>query len=128
VENPVEDAARRWAKAWATAWPRGDADAIAALYVNDAAYRALAFREPDSPTDYLRRSFAEESDVVCRFAEPVVSGGRAAIEWWGSWVEDGKELTLAGVTLLTFDDEGKVIDHRDYWNQAPGRVEPYPGW
>lgn len=127
MEN-LGGAARRWAATWAEAWPRGDADAIAALYTDDAAYRALAFRTVDSPSDYLRRSFGEESDIRCWFGEPVVSGRRAAIEWWGSWVEDGRELTLAGVTMLRFDDEGKVVDHRDYWNEAPGRIEPYPGW
>ena len=30
--------------------------------------------------------------------------------------------------MLRFDDDGKVVDHRDYWNQAEGRIEPYPGW
>ena len=72
--------------------------------------------------------FAEESDVTCRFGEPVVSGTRAAVEWWGSWSEDGQDVTLAGVTMLRFDDNGKVVDHRDYWNQDEGRIEPYPDW
>ena len=124
----TEQAARRWAETWAAAWPRQDVDAIAALYAGDAAYRALAFRAPDTPTGYLQRVFAEESDVACRFGEPVVSGDRAAVEWWGSWIEEGETITLAGVTMLRFDDDGNVVDHRDYWNQAEGRIEPYPGW
>lgn len=127
MEN-LEATARRWAETWATAWPRGDADAIGALYRDDAAYRALAFRDADTPSAYLTRTLAQGLDVECRFGEPVVSGRRAAVEWWGSWVEDGRELTLAGVTVLTFDDDGKVVDHRDYWNEAPGRVAPYTGW
>jgi len=124
----TKQAARRWAETWAAAWPRQDVEAIAALYADDAAYRALAFRAPDTPSDYLRRTFAVESDTTCRFGEPVVTGDRAAVEWWGSWTEDGETLTLAGVTLLRFDDDGKVVDHRDYWNQAEGRIEPFPGW
>jgi hypothetical protein len=127
VEN-LEDAARRWAETWTTAWPRGDTGAIAALYAEDASYRALAFREVDTPSGYLTRTLPEGSDVECRFGEPIVSGHRAAIEWWASWIEEGKELTLAGVTVLTFDAGGKVVDHRDYWNEAPGRIEPYPDW
>jgi hypothetical protein len=121
-------AARRWAETWATAWPRQDVDAIAALYADGAAYRAIAFREPDTPTGYLRSVFGEESDVACRFGEPVVCGQRAAVEWWGSWTEDGQTVTLAGATMLRFDQEGKVVDHRDYWNQESGRIDPYPGW
>ncbi len=124
----TEQAARRWAETWAAAWPRQDADAIAALYADGAPYRALAFRAPDTALQYLRRTFAEESDVTCRFGEPVASGRRAAVEWWGSWTEEGATLTLAGVTMLRFDDDGKVVDHRDYWNQAEGTIDPYPGW
>jgi hypothetical protein len=124
----TEQAARRWAQTWAAAWPRQDVDAIVALYADDAAYRALAFRAPDTPWDYLQRTFAEESEITCRFGEPFISGDRAAVEWWASWLEDGEELTLAGATLLRFSDEGQVVDHRDYWNQAEGRVEPYEDW
>jgi hypothetical protein len=124
----TEQAARRWAETWAAAWPRKDAAPIAALYADDAPYRALAFREPDSASDYLLRTFSEESDITCRFGEPVVSGDRAAVEWWASWIEEGQSITLAGGTMLRFDDDGKVVDHRDYWNQAEGRIDPYPGW
>lgn len=124
----TEQAARGWAETWADAWPRRDVDAIAALYVEDAAYRALAFRTADTPSGYLQRTFAEESDVTCRFGEPVVAGDRAAVEWWGSWTEDGQPITLAGATLLRFDDGGKVVDQRDYWNQAEGRIAPYSDW
>ena len=124
----TEQAARRWVEAWSLAWPRKDAVPIAALYADGASYRALAFREADSASDYLRRTFAEESDIACRFGEPVVSGDRAAVEWWASWLEDGEPVTLAGATMLRFDDEGKVVDHRDYWNQAEGRIEPFLGW
>jgi hypothetical protein len=124
----TEQAARRWAETWAAAWPRKDAEPIAALYADDAPYRAFAFREPDSALDYLRRTFADESDITCRFGEPVVSGDRAAVQWWASWIEEGQPITLAGATMLRFDDDGKVVDHRDYWHQAGGRIEPYPGW
>jgi hypothetical protein len=48
-------------------------------------------------------------------------GGRAAVEWWGSWRGQGQELTFAGVTVLRFNDEGKVVDHRDYDNHVERR-------
>jgi hypothetical protein len=124
----TEQAARRWAETWAAAWLRKDGEAIAALYADDAPYRALAFRDPDNASDYLSRTFAAETEVTCSFGEPVVSDDRAAVEWWASWIEDGQEITLAGATILRFDDGGKVVDHRDYWNEAPGRVAPYAGW
>ena len=124
----TESAARRWVDVWRRAWPESDADAIVALYADGARYRALAFREAETARSYLDRVFAEETEIECWFGDPIVSGDRAAVEWWGSWVEEGKELTLAGTTVLRFDADGQVIDHRDYWNEVAGREAPYAGW
>jgi hypothetical protein len=128
----TEAAARRWAETWTRAWPERDTEAIAALYADSASYRALAFREPDlglaGVRGYLDRNFAVETEIECSFGEPIVAGDRAAVEWWGSWIEGGTEQTLAGVTVLRFDDAGKVVDHRDYWNEVERRAPPYPDW
>ena len=125
-------AARRWAETWELAWPGRDAEAIVALYADDTTYRALAFREPDrglaGVRRYLAENFGAETEVECRFGDPIVSGNRAAVEWWASWVENGEPLTMAGATVLRFDDDGKVVDHRDYWNEVAGREPPYDGW
>jgi hypothetical protein len=128
----VEVAARRWAEVWSSAWPARDTEAIAALYADDAVYRALAFREPDlslaGVRRYLAENFAAESELECWFGEPVAAGNRAAVEWWGTWVERGERLTLAGATLLRFGVDGKVVDQRDYWNEVERREPPYAGW
>jgi ketosteroid isomerase-like protein len=128
----VEYTARRWAETWERAWPRRDVEAIAALYADDVLYRALVFREPERGLEgvrgYLSREFGLESDVECRFGEPVAAGDRAAVEWWASWVEEGKAVTLAGTTMLRFDADGLVVDHRDYWNSVDRRELPFQGW
>ena len=123
-------AAARWAETWQRAWPAGDAAAIALLYAPHASYRSspLADPEPGGVTAYLARQFAVEQDVRCRFGQPVAEGVRAAVEWWASWVEDAQTVTLAGVTLLRFDVDDRVVDHVDYWLSIAGRREPYPGW
>lgn len=125
-------AARRWVSAWTESWPAHDPGPIASLYAETASYRALAFREPDLGLEgvrrYLRENFDAEEDIECRFGDPIVDGDRAAVEWWASWIEDGRPLTLAGVTVLRFDDGGKVVDHRDYWNRVDRRAPPYVGW
>ena len=124
----TEDAARRWRRGNALAGRRHGRDP--ALYADDATYRALAFRAPDhglaGVRRYLETNFAVERETECWFAEPLVAGDRAAVEWWGTWVE--QRLTLAGATFLRFDDAGRVIDHRDYWNQVERREPPYDGW
>jgi hypothetical protein len=50
------------------------------------------------------------------------------VEWWGTWIEEGRRLTLAGTTVLRFDSDGQVVDHRDYWNQVERREPPFDGW
>ena len=128
----TETAARRWVDVWQRAWAAGDADAIAALYADEALYRALAFRDADLGLAGVRRYLGEnvspERETECWFGEPVVSRDRAAVEWWGTWVEQGQRVTLAGATLLRFDIDGQVVDHRDYWNEVERREAPYPGW
>jgi ketosteroid isomerase-like protein len=128
----VEYTARRWAETWERAWPRRDVEAIAALYADGVLYRALVFREPERGLEgvrgYLSREFALESDVECRFGKPVAAGDRAAVEWWASWIEEGKAVTLAGTTMLRFDADGLVVDHRDYWNSVDRRELPFQGW
>jgi ketosteroid isomerase-like protein len=128
----VEAAAWRWAEMWERAWPRRDVEAIAALYADGVLYRALVFRDPDRGLEgvrrYLMREFAAESEVECRFGTPVAAGDRAAVEWWSSWIENGKPITLAGATILRFDADGLVVDHRDYWNSVERREPPFDGW
>lgn len=124
--------AQTWVDAWTKGWPAKDVEAMAAFYSPDATYLSVPFRQPDRGVEgvrsYLTREFGVESDIECRFRTPIVDGDRAAIEWWASWVEGGDELTLAGSTFLTFDDEGLIVDHRDYWNQIDERRPPYPTW
>ena len=77
---------------------------------------------------YLGENLPVEENIECWFGEPIVSGDRAAVEWWGSWREQGQELTFACVTVLRFNDQGKVTDHRDYDNHVERREAPYTGW
>jgi hypothetical protein len=127
-----ETAARRWADTWARAWPQRDAEAIAALYADTAVYRSPAFRRPDlglaGVRRYLNENLPAAENIECWFGQPIVSGNRAAVEWWGCWTEPGQELTFAGLTVLRFDDQGKVVEHRDYDNHTEQRQPPYPEW
>lgn len=128
----VIDAARRWAGVWERAWTAKDVDAIVALYSDSVRYRALTLREPEfgvvGVRAYLQRTFGEEDAIECRFGEPVAGGDRAAVEWWSSWTENGNDVTMAGVTVLRFDTDGMVVDHRDYWNQSDRREPPFEDW
>jgi SnoaL-like domain len=126
----VQEVARRWAETWERAWPAKDSGAIASLYADGAIYRAHPMRDPEpgAALGYTSREFALEDSIQCRFGEPIAAGDRAAVEWWASWIENERELTLAGATVLRFDGDGQVVEHVDYWVERDGRVPPFNGW
>ena len=76
----------------------------------------------------MAAAFGDEADVLARFAGAIVDGDRASVEWWASLVEEGRDITLAGTSVLRFGPDGLVVEQRDTWNQADGRRDPPPGW
>jgi ketosteroid isomerase-like protein len=124
----IEEAARRWADEWAGAWPAADADAVAALYAEDAAFRSQPFRELQTPRAYAEWAFSEQDEAECWFGEPIVTGDRAVVEYWGVVRFQGRDETIAGVALLRFRPDGLVAEQHDYWNAHEGRLEPPAGW
>jgi ketosteroid isomerase-like protein len=129
----LEAAVRAWIEGWSRAWAAADADAVAALYAEDAVYRTHPFREahrgPAGARAYARDSFASETLVACRFGEPVVAHSRAAVEYWATLITgDGEDVTIAGLSFVRFDPDGRCTEHRDYWAITPGHREPPTGW
>ncbi|MDQ3553856.1 MAG: nuclear transport factor 2 family protein [Chloroflexota bacterium] len=128
----ASDAAQRWAEVWQRGWEARDVESIVALYAEDASYSSepyrLPFRGRDGARAYVAGAFAEEDDVRAWFGRPIVTGSRAAVQWWASLVEEGKGVTLAGISILTFDAEGLVVDQWDTWNTIAQRREPPEGW
>ena len=100
------------------------------MYAEDAVFRSHPFRDPQPPLEYARWAYAEEEGKPeVWFGEPIVArDGRAAVEWWAVVVENGEQVSLAGTSILRFDDDGRVIDQHDYWGTAPGRTPPWEGW
>jgi hypothetical protein len=109
-------AARRWAETWERGWNEHDAAAILALYADGAEWSQSPFRPAETPRGYVERVFAEEESAQASFEEPLVDGDRAAVAWRGDTkLQDGGEEHLVGVSLLRFDDDGRVVWQRDVW-------------
>ena len=123
-----EAAARDWVDGWTRGWRGHTADPITSLYADDAVFRSHPLRDPESPRAYVERAFSDEDEAEFRFAEPVVAGDRAAVEYWAVVVLQGKEMTIAGTSVLRFAHDGRVVEHREYWAAHDGRREPPPGW
>lgn len=118
------DAARLWVDAWARGWRAHDHEPIVARYADGAGFRSHPFRESEDARAYVERVLAEEeAEPEVWFGDPIVDGDRAAVEYWAVVRAEGREQTLAGTTLLRFDAEGLVVEHRDYWALADGRRE-----
>jgi len=109
----TREAAQRWADVWERGWREHDVEAIVALYADDAFWQQNPFRDPEP--GYLARVFEEEESAECEFGSPIVDGERAAVPWSAQTklVSGGRE-ELAGVSLLRFDVNGLVVEHRDF--------------
>jgi hypothetical protein len=119
----TEEAARRWVEAWASGWRALDPEPIVAVYAEDCFFLSQAFREPQTPREYVEWALAEEESAEPWFGEPLVDGDRAAVEWWAFVREDGRDITLAGTSLLRFRADGQCVEQRDAWAAADGRVQ-----
>ena len=103
-------------------------DAIAALYADGAVFYSHPFREREVAREYVAWAFAEQTAAECRFGEPVVDASLAAVDWWAVITSpDGTVQSLAGTSLLRFDESGLVVEQRDAWGVEDGRRE-LPDW
>jgi ketosteroid isomerase-like protein len=121
-------AARRWVEGWSSAWPAADADAVAALYAEDARFRSEPFRELQPPRAYAEWAFSEQDEAECWFGVPIVAGDRAVVEYWAVVRFEGRDETIAGIAVIRFRPDGLVAGQHDYWNTHEGRVEPPEGF
>ena len=117
----TREAARRWADEWQRGWVEHDVDRVAALYAPDALFLSAPFREPQDPREYVLQAFDDEDSAEPWFGEPIVDGDRAAVEWRAAIRAEGKELTLAGASLLRFREDGLCVEQRDAWEMREGQ-------
>ena len=86
-----------------------------------------------SGLDCVSEYFASLSSglLSCRFdmGEPVIDASRAFVNWQMVFahrrLKGGQELSLPGVTELTFAD-GKIVYHRDYYDMGEMIYEHIP--
>jgi hypothetical protein len=128
----TRQAAQNWAWTWQRAWEQLDVEAVLSLYAPQIEYWTEPFREPYrglvGAREYATSSFGSEHTVTAWFGEPVVDGDRAAVPWYATQIEDDQPVTLAGISLLRFNDDGLVVEEFDTWNYGEG-MRPRPdGW
>ena len=128
----IMEPAHRWATTWKNAWETLDTDAIVSLYAIDTLFSTEPFREPfrgrEGVRVYVSTVFGEEEDPHVHVGNPIVDGARAAVPWWASLREEGKDTTLSGTSILRFDENGLVVEQWDSWNVIRHRRLPPEGW
>ncbi len=121
-----------WLEAYAKAWHEHDGDAVAALFTESGVYRSAPLRPAHEGREAIKRYWREEpelhEELDLRFGNPIISGRRAAVEWWATMLQDGEPVTGPGCLVLSFDENGLCEELREYWHEEPGRVSPPPGW
>jgi hypothetical protein len=63
------------------------------------------------------------------FLEPgaiAIDGNTAFVEWTMGLKIKGIEFIYPGATRLLFNDSGKIVDHRDYFDFVGPTFEPVP--
>ncbi len=121
-----------WVEGYRTAWVERDPAAAAALFSEDATYRANIFEEPylgrEGVENYWRTVTESQSDVRVMMGRPFQDGDRVAVEFWTNMRVDGDPVTLPGCLLLAFDEDGRCRRLREYWHFTPGEMGPPEGW
>lgn len=123
-----------WLAAYHQAWIARDAEGVARLFTDDAAYHSHPFRPPyvgrAAIAEYWQRATASQEDFALRWGTPVVAGNRMAVEWWAT-IRDAEEgdLTLPGCLIVRFAANGLCEELREYWHLDVGsRIAPPAGW
>jgi len=121
-----------WIERYRRAWEERDSEAAAALFTEDATYRALIFDEPHrgraGVAEYWRTVTEAQSEVRVRMGEPYGSDGRVAVEFWTNMKVAGEDVTLPGVLLLEFSPDGLCRRLYEYWHYQPGAFDPPDEW
>jgi ketosteroid isomerase-like protein len=133
VGSPGVSDIRGWLERYRRAWEERDADAAAALFTEDAAYRSTPFREPHVGTsgirDYWTGATSRQSNIRVRIGAPIVEGNRVAVEWWTTYVDaEAGERTLSGILFLRFGPGGRCEELREAWHREDGTYPPHKSW
>jgi ketosteroid isomerase-like protein len=102
------------------AWNAGDVDAYCALFAPDGRYTDAVMKLTYDGQDEIRRMF---DSTMMYYQDPQfihVSGfaddRHYAVEWTSVTVVDGVEYTTRVVSIGDLDEDGKIIENRDYWD------------
>lgn len=121
-----------WVETYRQAWEKSDAELAASIFTEDATYRSNVFEEPHAGREgviaYWSSVTSTQSDIEVRMGRPIVDGNRVSVEFWTKMNNEGADITLPGCLLLDFADDGRCRRLHEYYEFAPGRLDPPEEW
>ena len=108
--------------------PAPSEDQWRALYSED-----VVFEDPTQKQKGLKAFLDAQEGLLRRCDDVMVKPGALALEGKTAFVEwemglkiKGIEFIYPGTTRLLFNDQGKIVDHRDYFDFVGPTFEPVP--
>jgi uncharacterized protein (TIGR02246 family) len=115
---------RTWLEGYRQAWETRDPEAAAALFSEDARYYETPFLAPaqgrDGVRDYWANATRNQSDITFSYDVVSVSGDRCIARWWATFrrVSSGITVSLDGIFLLEFNEDGLCRELREWWHRS----------
>ena len=102
------------------AWNSGDVETYSKLFAPDGRYTDAVMELTYDGMDEVRRMF---NITMMYYQDPqfIHQNGFAddrhyAVEWTSITVVDGKEYTTRVLSIGDLDENGLIVENRDYWN------------
>ena len=115
----------RWLAGYEQAWESRDATRAAELFTPDARYHETPFDEPKIGQagihQYWSSVTADQRDIDFEPQIVAVSGQTGVAHWSATFVSasTGARLELDGVFVLTFAEDGRCSELREWWHLRP---------
>ena len=121
-ETPAVPDHARTVRTFFETWKKGDVDGLVAFFAPEGTWQE-AHREPARGPEELRPvfelqvGFGTDFDFQYRFLAQV-DDHRVVSERVDSWTYDGVRMTVEVMGVFEFDDHGKIVRFRDYYDWA----------
>jgi len=116
------DDVTRWLDAYFDAWQSNHPDDVASLFAPDATYAVSPFVKPWRGRDEIvRRWTAGTGTKLWHSYTVLATGDSLAVAHWAVAVRlpGGQVTELDGIPVLTFNDAGECVEHREWYVERP---------
>jgi hypothetical protein len=113
------DGFREWLERYFAAWASNDAEAVRALFAEDAVYSYGPFRDRARGREEIVRRWVEggAQPGLSTWFEPLALEGERGVAHWRVAFDEGEErVELDGIVVVDFDPEGRCTLHREWYD------------